>query len=142
MLRAAECEPATPAVARLPNHHELVATGLQLAVSQDKAVGGGLGRPSSPRRRAYERLKSYATEQMTTLFRDEELERALDDMYQRPLLETAADLLNRLMRGGVNDEELAEAVKSLREEARLTYVEEDVALREPRVVCSMGLISK
>jgi hypothetical protein len=60
-------------------------------VSQDKAVGGGLGRPSSPRRRAYERLKAYATEQMQTLFRDEELERALDDMYQRPLLETAAD---------------------------------------------------
>jgi superfamily II DNA or RNA helicase len=140
VLRAAECEPATPAVQRLPQHHDLVATGLQLAVSQDKAVGGGLGRPSSPRRRAYERLKAYATEQMQTLFRDEELERALDDMYQRPLLETAADLLNRLMRGGVNDAELAEAVKSLREEGRLTYAEDDTALREPRVVCSMGLI--
>ncbi|MBS0507924.1 MAG: hypothetical protein JSR53_11140, partial [Proteobacteria bacterium] len=74
------------------------------------------------------------------LFRDEELERALDDIYQRPLLETAADLLNRLMRSGVNDTELAEAVKSLREEGRLTYAEDDAALREPRVVCSMGLI--
>lgn len=38
---------------------------------------------------------------MNTLFRDEELERALDDIYQRPLLETAADLLNRLMRSGL-----------------------------------------
>lgn len=141
VLRAAECEPTTPAVQRLPQHHDLVATGLQLAVSQDKAVGGGLGRPSSPRRRTYERLKAYATEQMQTLFRDEELERALDDMYQRPLLETAADLLNRLMRSGVNDAELAEAVKSLREEGRLTYAEDDAALREPRVVCSMGLIA-
>ena len=140
VLRAAECEPATPAVQRLPQHHDLVATGLQLAVSQDKAVGGGLGRPSSPRRRTYERLKACATEQMQTLFRDEELERALDDMYQRPLLETAADLLNRLMRSGVNDAELTEAVKSLREEGRLTYAEDDAALREPRVVCSMGLI--
>ena len=140
VLRAAECEPATPAVQRLPQHHDLVATGLQLAVSQDKAVGGGLGRPSSPRRRTYERLKACATEQMQTLFRDEELERALDDMYQRPLLETAADLLNRLMRSGVNDAELTEAVKSLREEGRLTYAEDDAALSEPRVVCSMGLI--
>ncbi len=140
VLRAAECEPGTPAVPRLPQHHDLVATGLQLAVSQDKAVGGGLGRPSSPRRRTYERLKAYATEQMQTLFRDEELERALDDMYQRPLLETAADLLNRLMRSGVNDTELADAVKSLREEGRLTYAEDDTTLREPRVVCSMGLI--
>ena len=59
----------------------------------------------------------------------------------RPLLETAADLLNRLMRGGVNDEELGAAMKSLREEGRLTYAEDDAALREPRVVCSMGLIS-
>lgn len=141
VLRAAECEPDTPAVARAEHHHDWVAVGLQLAVSQDKAVGGGLGRPSSPRRRAYERLKPYATEQMKTLFRDDELERALDDMYQRPLLETAADMLNRLMRSGVNDEELAEAVKSLREEGRLTYTEDDTALREPRVVCSMGLVA-
>ena len=142
VLRVAECAPDTPAVQRLPQHHDLVASGLRLAVSQDKAVGGGLGRPSSPRRRTYERLKVYATEQMQTLFRDEELERALDDMYQRPLLETAADLLNRLMRSGVNDTELAEAVKSLREEGRLTYAEDDAALREPRVVCSMGLIAE
>jgi superfamily II DNA or RNA helicase len=142
VLRAAECEPDTPAIQRLAQHHDLVASGLQLAVSQDKAVGGGLGRPSSPRRRTYERLKVYATEQMQTLFRDEALERALDDMYQRPLLETAGDLLNRLMRSGVNDTELAEAVKSLREEGRLTYAEDDAALREPRVVCSMGLIGE
>ena len=140
VLRAAECEPDTSAVARAERHHDWVAVGLQLAVSQDKAVGGGLGRPSSPRRRTYERLKPYATEQMKSLFRDDELERALDDIYQRPLLETAADLLNRLMRGGVNDDELAEAIKSLREEGRLTYAEDDTALREPRVVCSMGLV--
>ena len=142
VLRAAECEPGAPAMPRLENHHDLVANGLHLATAQDKAVGGGLGRPSSPRRRAYERLKPYASEQMNTLFRDEELERALDDMYQRPLLETSSDLLNRLMRSGVNDEELAGAVKSLREEGRLTYAEDDATLREPRVVCSMGLISK
>ena len=141
VLRAAECEAGTPAIPRAADHHELVANGLELAVSQDKAVGGGLGRPSSPRRRAYERLKHYATQQIGTLFRDEELERALDDIYQRPLLETAGDLLNRLMRSGVNDEELSDAVKSLREEGRLTYAEEDAALRDPRVVCSMGLIA-
>ena len=140
ILRAAECTPDTPAEPRADNHHELVAEGLRLAVAQEKSVGGGLGRPSSPRRRAYERLKAYAEAQMNTLFRDSELERALDDIYIHPLLETAADVLNRLMRSGVNDEELAEAVKSLREEGRLTYADADAALREPRVVCSMGLI--
>jgi superfamily II DNA or RNA helicase len=141
ILRAAECAADTPAVRRSENHHDLVALGLQLAVAQDKSVGGGLGRPSSPRRRAYERLKRYSMDQINTLFRDEELERALDDIYLRPLLETSADLLNRLMRGGVNDEELGQAVKSLREEGRLTFAEDDAALREPRVVCSMGLLA-
>jgi hypothetical protein len=140
ILKAAECAPDTAAVPRAENHHELVAEGLKLAVHQDKTIGGGLGRPSSPRRRAYERLKAYAETQRNTLFRDEELERALDDVYARPLLETAGDLLNRLMRSGVNDEELAGAVKTLREEGRLTYTEEDAQLREPRVVCSMGLV--
>ena len=140
ILRAAECDAGTPAKQRTDNHHDLVARGLQLAVVQDKSVGGGLGRPSSPRRRAYEKLKRYALKQAKTLFRDEELERALDDIYLQPLLDTAKDLLNRMMRSGVNDEELAAAVKSLREDGRLTYAEDDAALREPRVVCSMGLI--
>lgn len=139
ILKAAECPPGTPAEPRAENHHDLVAKGLELAVMQDKTVGGGLGRPSGPRRRAYDRLKHYAKEQMNTLFRDQELERALDDIYQHPLLETAADLLNRLLRSGVNDVELTEAVKTLREEGRLTYSDEDAALREPRIVCSMGL---
>jgi superfamily II DNA or RNA helicase len=141
ILRAAECGEGTPAQPRSDQHHDLVAVGLQMAVEHDKSVGGGLGRPSSPRRRAYERLKRYAIDQAKTLFRDEELERALDEIYLRPLLETAADVLNRLMRSGVNDEELGQAVKSLREEGRLTYAEDDAALREPRVVCSMGLIA-
>ena len=139
ILRAAECRADTPAVPRAEKHHDLVALGLQMAVVQDKSIGGGLGRPSSARRRAYERLKRYGVAQANTLFRDEELERALDDIYSRPLLETAADLLNRLTRSGVNDEELGAAVKSLREEGRLTFAEDDAALREPRVVCSMGL---
>ena len=141
ILKAAECDPKTQAAERAENHHELVAVGLNHAVAQDKSVGGGLGRPSSPRRRAYDRLKSYAKSLESTLFRDAELERALNDISLHPLLETSGDLLNRLMRSGVNDEELASAVKSLREEGRLTYTQEDAALREPRVVCSMGLIA-
>lgn len=45
------------------------------------------------------------------------------------------------MRSGVNDEQLSEAVKSLREENQLTYAEDDAAQHEPKIVCSMGLIS-
>ena len=88
MLRAAECEPGTPAVPRLPQHHDLVATGLQLAVSQTRPWAAATPQPlTPPHLRAPQSLRH---EQMQTLFRDEELERALDDMYQRPLLETVA----------------------------------------------------
>lgn len=139
ILRAAACGPDEPALERAENHHELVATGLKLAVVQDRAVGGGLGRPSSPRRRCYDRLKEYSRSLRSTLFADDELELALDDIYTHPLLETAADTLNRLMRGGVKDEQLAEAVKSLREEGQLTYTQDEAAQREPKVVCSLGL---
>ena len=141
ILRAAECAPEEPALVRAENHHDFVAVGLKLAVTQDKAVGGGLGRPSSPRRKCYDRLKEYARSLRRTLFADDELERAIEDIYARPLLESAADTLNRLMRSGVNDEQLSEAVKSLREENQLTYAEDDAAQHEPKIVCSMGLIA-
>ena len=142
ILKAAECSPIEPPLPRADNHHELVATGLKLAVVQDKSVGGGLGKPSSPRRRAYDRLKTYSAGLHFTLFSDTELERAVDDIYRHPLLEEAAVVLNRLMCSGVNDEQLAEAVKTLREENQLTFDEQDAAMREPRVVCSLGLIEK
>ncbi len=141
ILRAAECTPEEPALERAENHHELVAIGLNLAVTQDKAVGGGLGRPSSPRRKCYDRLKEYARSLRGTLFADDELERVIDDIHARPLLESAADTLNRLMRSCVNDEQLSEAIKSLREESQLTYAEDDAKQHEPKIVCSMGLIS-
>jgi len=139
ILRTAECLPEEPALERAENHHDLVAVGLNLAVNQDKAVGGGLGRPSSPRRKCYDRLKEYARSLRSTLFADDELERAIEDIYARPLLESAADTLNRLMRSGVNDEQLSDAVKSLREENQLTYAEDDAKQHEPKIVCSMGL---
>lgn len=142
ILRVAACSPEEPALVRAENHHDLVAAGLHLAVTQDKAVGGGLGRPSSPRRKCYDRLKEYARSLRGTLFADDELERVIDDIHTRPLLESAADTLNRLMRSGINDEQLSDAAKSLREENQLTYAEDDAAQHEPKIVCSMGLIAK
>lgn len=139
VLRAAECRPSEPAVPRADNHHELVARGLRLAVAQERDGGGGLGGPSRPRRRCYDRLKEYSRSLKSTLFNDEDLDRALDDIYNRPLLETAADTVNRLMRAGIDDAQLAEAVKSLRADGQLTYTKEDSATREPKVVCSLGL---
>ena len=62
ILKTAECLPNTPALARFDNHHDLVAKGVQLIATEEKTVGGQLGRPSGARFRTYERLKHFVEE--------------------------------------------------------------------------------
>jgi hypothetical protein len=108
-------------------------------------MGGVLGRPSGAKYKTYVRLKRYADEQRATLFQSAELLRALDQMYAYPLRQSATDTLNRLLRTGVSDAQLADRVAALYEEDRLCVTSADDpdadAAREPRIVCSMGLIS-
>lgn len=51
ILRAAACEPDTPAQARADNHHDLVKAAVGQLVEQERSAGGNLGRPSGPRAR-------------------------------------------------------------------------------------------
>ncbi len=74
-----------------------------------------------------------------TLFADPELLKAIEDIYKYPLLQTATDTLNRQLKSGISDPDLAELVVSLRADARLCRVVEDVASTEPQVICSLGL---
>ena len=54
--------------------------------------------------------------------------------------QVARDTLNRQLRAGIQDEELARLVIELREEGRLSVIhEEDRETRQPRIICSMGL---
>ena len=139
ILRAAACEADTPAVERADNHHELVKQAVDALVEQEKTSGGNLGRPSSPRARTYERLKRLADERKKSLFPDTELELAVDDIYNHPLKETAYDTLRRQLKSGVRDDDLAELVKLLREERKLTQDDEEMARHEPQIICSLGL---
>lgn len=139
ILRAAECFPETPALPRHARHHEMVAHGVNMIVDTEKSVGGQLGRPSGARFRAYERLKAYAQEIKDTLFDTAEFRRAVEDIYKYPLLQSATDILNRQLKGGIGNQALAELVVSLRADARLCRVAEDVESTEPQVICSLGL---
>lgn len=139
ILRAAECQSDTPAVPRHDNHHEMVAQGVKLIVETEKSVGGQLGRPSGARFRTYERLKAFADEIKGTLLVMPELNKAIEDIYKYPLLQSATDTLNRQLKSGIDDPELAELVISLRQDARLCRVAEDVGTAEPQVICSLGL---
>ena len=73
-------------------------------------------------------------------FDNPELLKAVDDIYRYPLRQTAADTLNRQLRAGVSDEDLAELVVALRGEDRLCLVEEERQAQEPQIICSLGLI--
>lgn len=139
ILRAAECAPDTPALPRPEKHHEIVRVAVEQIAREDKTVGGQLGRPSGARFRTYERLKRYAEENKGTLFDTPQLRRAIEDIYTYPLRQTAIDILNRQLRSGISDQDLARRVLDLREEGRLCIVHEEEEPLEPRIICSLAL---
>ena len=142
ILRAAACEPDTPALSPLDEHHQLVKQGTALIVADEKSVGGGLGRPSGARFRTYERLTKYAEEVQEMLFNTQELRRAIEDIYRYPLRQGATDTLNRQLRSNISDQALAELVIDLRNEDRLCIVQEEKQMPEPQIICSLGLVAK
>jgi len=139
VLEAAACDPDTPALPRHEKHHELVRKGVELIIEEEKTVGGQLGRPSGARFRTYERLKRYAEEVKGTLFDSQDLHKAIDEIYRYPLRSAATDTLNRQLRSGVSDQNLAQLVIALRDEGRLCVIEQEEQTQEPRIICSMGL---
>jgi hypothetical protein len=142
ILRAAACQPETPAVKRVDNHHEIVRKGVERIVKEEVSVGGQLGRPSGARFRAYERLKAYAEEVKGTLLESEELLRVVEDIYRYPLRQTATDTLNRQLKAGIGNDALAELCIALRSEDRLCLVSDEHERKEPRIICSLGLVAE
>lgn len=140
ILQAAACAPDAPALPRDEAHHDLVKRGAELILTEERSVGGQLGRPSGARFRTFTRLKGYAERAKGTLFDNPELLKAIDDIYRYPLRQTATDTLNRQLRAGISDEDLAELVVALREEDRLCLVEDERQAQEPQIICSLGLV--
>jgi superfamily II DNA or RNA helicase len=142
ILKAAACAADTPALAKQPQHHELVGQAVQYIMTEQKAVGGQLGRPSGARFKTYERLKRYAEKLQQGLFafEAEPLLKALDQLYRFPLREAAKNSLNRQLRSGVADDNLARLVINLYETESLCLVEAEKELDEPQIICSMGLV--
>ena len=139
ILRAAACEPPTPALPRLSSHHALVAKAVAGIQTEHASTGGQLGKPASARRRVYERLKDYASQVKDSVFDIKPLHHAIDAIYEAPLTEAARDLLNREMKSSIENAKLVELVLSLHEEDRLCVPQDDVEAREPRIICSLGI---
>ena len=141
ILKAAECSPDTPALPRQENHHELVRLGVETIVAEERSVGGQLGRPSGARFRTYSRLKRYADGVENSLFHLPQLTKAIEEIYRFPLRQAATDTLNRQLRAGISDDQLAELVMTLREDGRLCQLQDEERSDEPLIICSLGLSS-
>lgn len=139
ILKAAECTPEEPATPRHDLHHDLVQQAAEHVAKEEKQIGGQLGRPSGARFRTYERLKAYAETVQGTLLETQGLLRAIDEIYRYPLRQSATDTLNRQLRSGIDDQQLAELVVALREDERLCLIQESEQASEPQIICSMGL---
>ena len=139
ILKAAECSHETPALVRQENHHDLVRKGVGYIATEEKLVGGQLGRPSGARFRTYERLKCYAEQVKGTLFETPQLAKVIEEIYRFPLRQSATDMLNRQLRSSIADDKLAELVMALRDDDRLCIVHEEEQSDEPLIICSLGL---
>ncbi len=146
ILKAAECEPDTPALTRRADHHTLVRKAVERIVAEEQNVGGGLGSARGARFRTYDRLTRYLESLKGTLFergdQATELRKAIDEIYRYPFLQPATDTLNRQLKSGVSDQELVRLVLSLRADGRLCNITIDgVDRREPQIICSLGLVT-
>jgi hypothetical protein len=139
ILENARCLPGTPALPRLDNHHELVMKGVEAVLTEETKFGGQLGRPSGARFRTYERLKQYGLKLKEARADFPGLWDAVQDIYRFPLRQSAVDALNRQLRSGISDEELARLTVALRGNDSLCIIHEEEQAIEPKIICSLGL---
>jgi superfamily II DNA or RNA helicase len=141
ILRAAACSYDTKPIERPPEQHDLVRRAVEHIVEEEtRSIGGQLGAASGARRKTYARLKEYIDKIQSTLFpAPPELHSALEDIYKYPLQETARDTLNRQLRSGISDDQLAALVVDLRADNHLCPVHEQLEVQEPQIICSLGL---
>jgi len=146
ILRSAECSPSEPALERADWHHDVVGSGVTHLLQEERTTHGALGRPSSARFKTYDRLKRLLEDQgieRDLFFTDllvREIEKAMADIYEYPLFQSAIDVINRQLKAGISDRDLAELVISLRGDGRLSMIQDkDDARSDMRIICSMGL---
>jgi hypothetical protein len=95
----------------------------------------------------YERLSGYRSDlrAQPTLFSQAEvssLDKVIDDLFKYPLTERAREILNRRLREGIGDSDLAELAIGLQEDDRLSYITETPDDRTPKLICSIGMVPK
>jgi superfamily II DNA or RNA helicase len=146
ILRMAACSLDTPGLAHHPQHHDLVKQASEFISKQTQKVSGTMGKRGA-KAKTYDRLMAYCNsvkEETPILARGEDwenLEKAIELMHQYPLKQNAIARLNRELRSGILDRDLADLVRFLYEHDALCVVTADGEFQGARVICSMGLFN-
>ena len=73
----------------------------------------------------------------------EQVRSAIQAIYDHPLTTEAVDKLNRQLRTHISDDDLAQLVTTLHRDERLVVSGvHDTELKQPRILCSMGLVAQ
>lgn len=141
ILRAAACTADTPALPRRDDHHALVGAAAKIVFEERRDIQAGqLGSRRGARYRAYERLQDFLRHREGDLFLTDAVRAAIQAIYDHPLTTEAVDKLNRQIRSGISDDDLAALVTTLHRDDRLVVANlHDTDLKEARILCSLGL---
>lgn len=143
ILKSAECKPDVKPEDKLPAHHDLVKHCIKHVKDDEKNTGGSLGKKTGAKYRVYMKLDRFCKDNEGTLFVTDSLKKAVDDIFKYPLREFAKDVLNRQLKSGISDSDLAELVKTLREDDKLCITNlDEIKSKDPQIICSMGLKNK
>jgi hypothetical protein len=119
----------------------VVTKGAQHVLHEQRNTAGSLGSSKSARYRVYMRLSGYLETIKNELFATSDLKKTVQDIYEHPLRQSAVDTLNRLLKMGVSDQDLADCAVELNNDDKLCIREEDQGeAYEPVIICSMGLV--
>ena len=139
ILKAAECAPDTPALARQENHHALVREGRRVD-RRGRKVGRRPARPALrcplPHLRTAQALRRAGQGHAVRLA-------AAGQGHRRnlplPLRQQPSTRSTASSAAASPIEELADLVIALRDEDRLCLVHEEEQTQEPHIICSLGL---
>ena len=148
ILKMMACEPKEKPLDIPENHNDLVKIARQRARESRDDIGGQLGGPAAPRRRAYHRLSDWVVGKQDTVFDESELVAEVKDAVQHifdfPLCETARRQIGNQIRIDIRDDELAKMVVRLHKAGKLCEnpknEKNDDDRNEPQIICSMGLV--
>lgn len=153
ILKAMECSIDNQPEQPLDNHLQLVATAADNVAADNTNYSGSLGNRFSTRYRIIDLLEKFCAEKdkkMAATRQDdlfygkaslEEVKKAINDIYNYPLLDTVKTTLGRMLRNRkLTDEDIADYVVSMYNENQLVHKpKEDDDNRDNHIVCSLGL---